>query len=165
MNASYQLVTRSCSSSRAGRSRPGVSRGSFSCPSSNSRVCWPTVARFSVAAAISSQKTWTAGSAPFAPSTGSSRSSRVRASRTAASSDIGIRYAGYSPNGAVRMAVATTLLASTKAANQHGTPSGHGTAGRRWSRMREATPAITVLSTGCSARCAPATSRNSAGSS
>ena len=115
-------------------------------------MCCPTLARRPVPPAISSQKTWTAGSAPLAPSTGSSRSSRVRARSTAASSDIGIRYAGYSPNGAVRIAVATTWPRSTNAANQHGTPSGQGTPARRWSRTREATPAITVLSTGCSAR-------------
>jgi hypothetical protein len=128
-------------------------------------VCCPTVACLPVAAAISSQNTWTAGSAPFAPSTGSSRSSSVRASRVAASSDIGIRYAGYSPNGAVRIADATTGPPSTKAANQQGTSAGHGRPAERWSRTRDATLAITVLSTGCSARYAPATSRNSSGSS
>jgi hypothetical protein len=114
---------------------------------------------------MSSQKVCTAGSAPFAPSTGSSRSSRVFARRWTASSDIGIRYAGYSPNGAVLIAVPTTSSPSSTTANQHGTPSGQAIPASSCRAIRSDTPAITVLSTGCSARWSPATSRKVTGSS
>jgi len=57
------------------------------------------------------------------------------------------------------------LPVNVTAANQHGTPSGHAIPASRWIAIRSATPARTVLSTGCSASTSPATSRNATGSS
>ncbi len=120
MNASNHDAISGCSSTTAGRRWPSTGRGSNSSPSSNSLVCWPTLASPPTARHLVAED-------PYRGQSAVGRRHRLVAlhqrgeQRGPASSGIGIRNAGCAPNFAVRIAAPTT----PPSVQHHGEPVRH----------------------------------------